>query len=54
MDVEKILERLAAQNEIIIRQNEQLLLLLAERANKKDTELLDELKKLNCRLGSGP
>ena len=40
----------AAENhrpEIVIRQNEKLLLLLAARANKKDAELLEELKKIN-------
>ncbi len=47
MDVGKLLERIIAQNEIIIRQNEKLLLLLAARANKKDAELLEELKRLN-------
>jgi hypothetical protein len=35
MDVGKLLERIIAQNEIIIRQNEKLLLLLAARANKQ-------------------
>jgi hypothetical protein len=44
MDVDKLLERIIAQNEIIIKQNEKLLLLLAARANKKDAELLAELK----------
>ncbi len=47
MDVGKLLERIIAQNEIIIRQNEKLLLLLAARANKKDADLLEELKRLN-------
>ena len=47
MDVGKLLQRIIAQNEIIIRQNESLLLLLAARANKKDAELLEELKKIN-------
>ena len=47
MDVDKLLERIIAQNEIIIRQNEKLLLLLAARANKRDAELLEELRKLN-------
>lgn len=47
MDVGKLLERIIAQNEIIIRQNEKLLLLLAARANKKDAELLEELRKIN-------
>jgi hypothetical protein len=40
-------QRIIAQNEITIRQNEKLLLLLAARANKKDAELLEELKKIN-------
>ena len=47
MDVGKLLEKIIAQNEIIIRQNENLLLLLAARANKKDADLLEELKKIN-------
>lgn len=47
MDVGKLLEKIIAQNEIIIRQNEKLLLLLAARANKKDAELLAELRKIN-------
>jgi hypothetical protein len=47
MDVGKLLQRIIAQNEITIRQNEKLLLLLAARANKKDAELLEELKKIN-------
>jgi hypothetical protein len=47
MDVGKLLERIIAQNEIIIRQNEKLLLFLAARANKRDAELLEELKKFN-------
>lgn len=47
MDVGKLLERIIAQNEIIIRQNEKLLLLLAARANKKDAELLEELRRIN-------
>lgn len=47
MDVSTLLEKIIAQNEIIIRQNEKLLLLLAARANKKDAELLAELKKIN-------
>ena len=46
MEVGKLLERIVAQNEIIIRQNEKLLLLLAARMNKQDQELLAELKKL--------
>jgi hypothetical protein len=36
-----------AQNELIIRQNETLLTLLAVRANKKDADLLAELKRIN-------
>jgi hypothetical protein len=47
MDVGKLLERIIAQNEIIIRQNEKLLLLLAARANKRDAELLEELRRIN-------
>jgi hypothetical protein len=46
MDVGKLLQKIIAQNEIIIRQNETLLVLLATRANKKDAELLAELKKI--------
>ena len=49
MDVGKLLQKIIAQNEIIIRQNEELLLLLAARANKKDAELLAELKEINRR-----
>jgi hypothetical protein len=49
MDVGKLLQKIIAQNEIIIRQNEKLLLLLTVRANKKDAELLEELKKINRR-----
>jgi hypothetical protein len=49
MDVGKLLQKIIAQNEIIIGQNEKLLLLLAARANKKDAELLEELKKINRR-----
>jgi hypothetical protein len=49
MDVGKLLEKIIAQNEIIIRQNEKLLLLIAARANKRDAELLAELKKINRR-----
>ena len=49
MDVGKLLQKIIAQNKIIIHQNETLLLLLAARANKKDAELLAELKKINRR-----
>jgi hypothetical protein len=49
MDVGKLRARIIAQNEIILRQNEKLVLLLAARANKKDAELLAELKKINRR-----
>lgn len=47
MDVGKLLERIIAQNDLIIRQNELLLRFLAARANKKDDELLAELKEFN-------
>ena len=47
MDVGKLLEKIIAQNDIIIRQNEQLLRLISARANKKDAELLAELKRIN-------
>ncbi len=47
MDVGKLLEKIIAQNDLIIRQNEQLLRFLAARANKKDDELLAELKEIN-------
>lgn len=47
MDVGKLLQKIIAQNDIIIRQNERLLILLAARANKRDAELLEELKKIN-------
>jgi hypothetical protein len=50
MDPGKLLEKIIAQNEIIIRQNEQLLVLLAARANQRDGELLAELKQLNDRI----
>jgi hypothetical protein len=53
MDVGKLLQKIIAQNEMIIRQNEKLLLLLAARANKKDAELLAELKKINQRQDCG-
>ena len=46
MDNGKLLERIVEQNEIIIQQNEKLLLLLAARMNRKDQELLEELRKL--------
>jgi hypothetical protein len=41
MDVDKLLQRIIAQNEILIRQNETLLLLLTARVNRQDEELLD-------------
>lgn len=44
--------RKSLHNEIVIRQNEKLMLLLAARANKRDEELLAELKKLNRRLNN--
>jgi hypothetical protein len=50
MDIGKLLERVIAQNEIIIRQNEKLLALLAARSNKIDAELLAELRNLNSRI----
>ena len=50
MDPGKLLEKIIAQNEIIIRLNEQLLVLLAARANQRDAELLAELKQLNDRI----
>jgi len=50
MDVQSLLEKIIAQNDIIIRQNEQLLLLIAQCTNAKDNELLAELKKLNHKL----
>ena len=53
MDVGKLLERIIAQNELIIRQNEKLLLLIAARSNKKDRELLEELKRLRLRSEHG-
>ena len=50
MDVVSLLQKLIAQNEIIIRQNEQLFLLVAQRANAQDAELLVEMRKLNGKL----
>lgn len=38
MDVQSLLEKIIAQNDIIIRQNEQLLLLIAQCTNAKDNE----------------
>jgi hypothetical protein len=49
MDFGKLLERVIAQNQIIICQNEKLLLLLAARGHEQDAELLAELKNLNNR-----
>ncbi len=46
MDEGKLLNRIVEQNEIIIRQNEKLLLLLAAQMNRRDEELLAELRKL--------
>lgn len=46
MDEGKLLNRIVEQNEIIIRQNEKLLLLLASQMNRRDEELLAELRKL--------
>ncbi len=50
MVVDKLLERVIAQNDIIIRQNEKLLLLLSARLNRNDEELLAELKRLRQKL----
>lgn len=47
VDVAKLLEKIIAQNDLIIRQNEKLLTLIAARTNKKDADLLAELKKIN-------
>ena len=47
MEIGKLLERVIAQNEIIISQNERLLRLLAERANKAEAGLLAELDRQN-------
>jgi hypothetical protein len=47
VDVGKLLEKIIAQNNLIIRQNEKLLTLMAARTNKKDADLLAELKKIN-------
>jgi hypothetical protein len=52
MDVVSLLQKLIAQNDIIIRQNEQMFLLLAQRANSQDSELLVEMKKLNGKLSA--
>ena len=49
MNVENLLERVMAQNEIIIEQNERLLLLLVKRATQPfdevTNEVLSELQK---------
>jgi hypothetical protein len=50
MDVDKLLERVIAQNDVIIRQNEKLLLLLSARMNRNDEELLTEVKRLRQKL----
>jgi len=47
MDVGMLLEKIIAQNDLIIRQNEKLLTLIAARTNKKDAGLLAELKRIN-------
>jgi hypothetical protein len=52
MDVQSLLQKLIA-HEIIIRQNEQLFLLVAHCANSQDSELLDEMRKLNGKLAAG-
>ena len=46
MDVGKLLEKVIAQNEIIIRQNEKMLLLLAARVGKRDPKLADKISDL--------
>jgi hypothetical protein len=43
MDVQSLLQKLIA-HEIIIRQNEQLFLLVAHCANSQDSELLAEMR----------
>ena len=43
MSVEKLLERVMAQNDIIIEQNERLLLLLVKRATQPFDEVTDEV-----------
>jgi hypothetical protein len=53
MDVESLLQKLVAQNEVIIRQNEQLFLVVAQRANSQDAQLLVEMRKLNGKLAAG-
>jgi hypothetical protein len=50
MDVDKLLERVIAQNDVIIRQNEKLLLLLSAQLNRKDEELLAQVKRLRQEL----
>jgi hypothetical protein len=50
MDVGKLLEKVIAQNEIIIRQNEKMLLLLAARVGKNDAKLADKISELTRRI----
>lgn len=53
MEVKSLLRKLIAQNDIIIQQNEKLFLLVAQRANSQDAELLVEMRNLNLRLAGG-
>lgn len=50
MDVDKLLERVVAQNDIIIRQNEKLLLLLSAKLSRNDEDLLAEMRRLRQKL----
>jgi hypothetical protein len=53
MDLESLFRRLVAQNDIILQKNERLLLLIAQRANSQDAELLAEMRKLSVKLAAG-
>ena len=53
MEMESLLQKLIAQNDIIIQQNEKLFLLVAQRANSQDAELLVEMRKLSVKLATG-
>ena len=52
MEMESLLRKLIAQNDIIIQQNEKLLLLVVHRANSQDAELLVEMRNLSLKLAA--
>jgi hypothetical protein len=52
MEMESLLRKLIAQNDIIIQQNEKLLLLVVHRANSQDAELLIEMRNLSLKLSA--